>query len=101
MLATVGGDKGLANTRCAFAVMLKLLDKESAFNKLVQAKTLDSLEEAPMLFLMWEKATQQMRSWTGSINNRNTDHIQKEVLERFLKKRKMAETEQINTTTLN
>jgi hypothetical protein len=42
-----------------------------------------------------------MRTWTGSIKNRNTDHIQKEVLEHFLKKRKTAETEQINTTTLN
>ncbi len=67
----------------------------------MQAKTLDGLEEAPMLSLMWEKATQQMRTWTGSIKNRNTDHIQKEVLEHFLKKRKTAETEQINTTTLN
>lgn len=49
MLANVGGEDGLLNTRCAFAVMLKLLNKESAFNKLVQAKTLVGLEEAPML----------------------------------------------------
>jgi hypothetical protein len=38
--------------------MLKLLNKEYSFNKLMQAKTLDGLEEAPMLSLMWEKATQ-------------------------------------------